>query len=407
MGRGMPLNMASLLNPTQLAEWREDQLRLNIFSGHPFFRRFRFLADPRAPLIVGLLSVSLFLVCALADGNLLQTHLHEVLCRDVRSYLGATYNCPRFRLSTEMSASRDLPSLILLFALPMTVPLALRQWENITRFLSAMSGRGMLVVKDEQLVYGEVSSCNQYFTKWSAWNPLVAFVALIAVLLVVRAQTAGRIYPSLQTSRFEMGFDPHNWWLSLSGVGWTGMFYFALACIVVYVIFIQTIHGSRVVLLLWRIRSAVDCGVQIENTDRYYGWSEVRAILLTTWSLIIIHGICLAVVGLSLPADETIAIVLAPLLFQWLIFSPPYLFVPYWLTRRNVSGWKRVERARLREAISKEKSDADRRTLEQKLADLRRIKVYPYTGVIQQFLYYISTFTSLIFVIETIRLLYG
>lgn len=386
---------------------REEQLRLNIFGGYPFLKRFRRLDDPRAPLAFGLLSVSIFLISALVDRNCIQGHLSEVVCQDVHTYLHATHGCHHYRLSIQMSALRDLPSLILLFALPMTVPLAIRQWENITRFLSAMYGRRILVVKDEKLVLGEVSSCNRFFKKWAAWNPVIAFTALLTVLLVVRAQTAGSVYPSLQTSRLGYGIDPHHWWLTLTGVNLAGMLYFSLGCIVVYIIFIQTIHGSRVVLLLWRTRSALGCGMEISNSDKYYGWSEVRAILLATWSLIIIHAICLAVVGLSLPRGEAITIILAPLLFQWLLVSPIYLLVPYLVTRRNVSEWKGAERARLGAAISRESSDAQRRSLEQQLVDLRKMKVNPYSGVMQRLLYYIGTIASIFFVLGTIRLLYG
>jgi hypothetical protein len=386
---------------------RDEQLRLEIFGGYPFLERFRRLADPRAPFAIGLLSVAVFLVAALVDQNCVQGHLSQIVCQDVRTYLDATNKCHHYRLSTEMSASRDLPSLILLFALPMTIPLAIRQWDNITRFLSAMHGRKILVVKDEQQVLGEVTSCNRYFAKWATWNPLIAFAALLTVLLVVRAQTAGSVYPSLQTSRFGHGIDPSHWWLTMDGVSLAGMLYFLLGCVVVYIIFIQTVHGSRVVLLLWRTRHALGCGMEIANSDKYYGWSEVRAILLATWSLIIIHAICLAMVGLSLPRGQAIAIILAPLLFQWLLVSPIYLLVPYEITRRNVSEWKRKERARLVGEISEEASDAKRRSLEQEMVDLRKMKVNPYSGIVQRLLYYIGTIASILFVLGTIRLLYG
>lgn len=386
---------------------REDQLRLNIFGGYPFLERFLPLADPRAPFIAGALSVAIFLLCALIDRTLTQGHLPEVLCQDIRTYLRASNDCHHYRLSSQMSATRDLPSLVLLFALPMTVPLAVRQWKNITCFLSAMHGRRILIVKDQQQVLDEVASCNRFFEKWATWNPAIALFTLLTVLLVVRAQTAGSVYSSLRTSRLGNGIDPHQWWLTLTGISLAGMLYFCLGCVVVYIIFIQTIHGSRVVLLLWRTRSTLGCGMDTENSDKYYGWSEVRGILLATWSLIIIHAISLAMVGLSLPSGQVVAIILAPLLFQWLLVSPIYLLVPYGITRRNVSEWKRTERRRLRDAISQETSDATRRSLEQELVDLRRMKVNPYSGVTQRLLYYIGTIGSIVFVLGTIRVLYG
>ncbi len=306
-----------------------------------------------------------------------------------------------------MSALRDLPSLVLVFLIPMTVPLAIRQWDNITRFLSAMSERDILTIKDDQLVYSEVSECNRYFSKWAAWNPVVAFVAVLAVLLIVRAQTAGRVYPFLQVSPHRYGITPHNWWLTITGVSLAGMLFFALGCVVVYIIFIQTINGSRVVLLLWRTRHAMTGGIRIADPDGYHGWSEVRGILLATWSLIIIHGVCLAMVGLSLPRRQPVALVLAPLLFQWIVVSPVYMLLPFWITRRHVTGWKRSERARLRQLRAAETSDAEQRTLEQQLADLRKVRVNPFSGIVQRLLYYVGTIASVAFVFDIIQHLYN
>ncbi len=305
-----------------------------------------------------------------------------------------------------MSALRDVPSLILVFLAPMTVPLAVRQWDNITRFLSAMSERGILTLRDDHLVRNEVSECNRFFTKWSAWNPIVALGALLAVLLIVRAQTTGRVYPFLQVSDRSYGIAPHNWWLTLDGESVAGMLFFGLAVCVVYVIFIQTIHGSRVILLLWRTRSAMVGGIQVSNSDGYWGWSEVRGILLATWSLILIHGTCLTMVGLSLPRRQPFELVLAPLLFQWLLVSPVYMLLPFWITRRHVRRWKRAESARLRQLIAMENRDAERRSLEQRMADLRKIRVKPFSGVVQRVLYYLGTMATIIFVVDIIRHLY-
>lgn len=306
-----------------------------------------------------------------------------------------------------MWALRDVPSLILLFLIPMTVPLAIRQWDNITRFLSAMSDRGILLVRNEKLVYREVSACNRYFLRWASWNPVVVLAATLAVLLIVRSQTTGRVYPFLQVSRHSYGIAPKNWWLTLDGVSLAGMLFFAVGVVVVYIIFIQTIQGSRVVLLLWRTRSALAADIDIASSDSYYGWSEVRGILLATWSLIIIHGISLAMVGLSLPRKQPFEFILAPLLFQWIVVSPIYLLLPYWITRRHVTRWKRDERARLRLLIALEISDARRRAFEQKLADLRKIRVNPFSGVVQSILYILGTVASIVFVIDIILHLYN
>jgi hypothetical protein len=385
----------------------QTQLRLEIFKGHQFLYRFLPLANPRVPLIAGLLSLAAFLAAASIDGHLLQSHLPTIICRDALTYLQAKHVCHRYSLSRQMWALRDLPSLILLFLVPMTVPLAIRQWENISCFLSAMADRGILTVSNEKLVYGEISACNSYFLKWAARNPVVVMAAILAVLLIVRSQTTGSVYPFLEVSHHSYGIAPHNWWLTLDGVSVAGMLFFAVGVVVVYVIFIQTIQGSRVVLLLWRTRSAMVADVDVESSDGYYGWSEVRGILLATWSLIIIHGISLAMVGLSLPRKQPFEFVLAPLLFQWIIVSPIYLFLPYWITRRHVVSWKHDERARLRLSIATETTDAGRRALEQQVANLRKIRVNPFSGILQSILFIIGTIASIVFVVDIILHLYN
>jgi hypothetical protein len=231
--------------------------------------------------------------------------------------------------------------------------------------------------------------------------------ATCCVAYCASTNCAGRIYPFLQVAPHTYGIAPHNWWLTITGVSVAGMLFVALGCIVVYIIFIQTIHGSRVVLLLWRTRSAMTAGVDVGNSDGYHGWSEVRAILLATWSLIIIHGICLTMVGLSLPRHQPVTLVLAPLLFQWILVSPVYLFLPYWITRRHVTRWKRAERLLLHELMRSETGDAVRRTLEQRLTDLRRIRVNPFSGAIQALLFTLGTIASITFVVEIINHLYN
>jgi hypothetical protein len=389
-----------------------DPLWLDIFEGHRLatltLRRFRFLVDPRAPALVGLASLLAFLLAALADGDLTQPHLFSLLCQDARSYLQAKpHLCHKYTFGTRLTALRDVPSLILVLTLPMTWPLALRQWDNISRFLSAMAARGNLTFVDKEQVHREVASCNAYFARWSSWNPVVVAASVVAVFVIVRAQTAGLTYPILQTSKAGTdGLPPAGWWLTIIGLTWSGTLYFALGCAVVYIIFLQTIHGSRAVLLVWRLRHSIRGHIIPADPDRYYGWSEVRAILLATWSLIIIHGVCLTMVGLSLPSSQRYEYVLAPLLFQWLIVWPIYLTVPFWITHHNVSAWRHTERARIKAAISTTTDAAKRRTLEQEMMDLRKIHVNPFSGVFQRLLFLVGTVGSAVLVVQIIRFLY-
>ena len=382
-------------------------LRLEIFEPHPFLRRFRFMGHPRALGLTGLASLCLFLIAATLDGHLTQHSLLHVLCEDARSYLSAKpHFCKHYAFASQMSALRDIPSLVVIVFLPTTIPLMYRQWTNITSFLSAMDGRSILRIDDRQRVNAEALACNRYFRKLGLWNPLVSLAALLCVLYVVRVQTAGHVYPSLHTSLSGVGIAPTDWWLSISGIGVAGLFYFLLGYAVVYIILLQTIHGSRVVLLVWRTRNHIAYEADTSDSDGALGWSEVRAILFATWSLIMIHGLCLGLVALSLPKGHPATIVLAPLLFQWLVVAPIYLLVPGYATRRNISAWKRTQRAKFRRDIAEAGTDAEVRALEHKLAKLKRVRVNPYAGVIGRGLHYIGIIATIVFVIQIIGQIY-
>jgi hypothetical protein len=280
-----------------------------------------------------------------------------------------------------------------------------RQWNGITHFLSAMDSRGILRIRDRGKVENEVDRANAYFRRLAAWNPVVVLGSLLCVLLVVRAQTSGDVYPILAVAPSSFGINPSHWWLSFEGTGAAGALYFLLGFVVVYIILLQNIHGSRVVLLLWRIRHLVDYEADRENSDGYYGWSEVREILFATWSLTIIHGVCFGMVGLSLPNGHALA--LAPLFIQWLIVTPFYMVIPGWQTRRNITAWKNRESARLRGTVGADSDYAKRSAVENQIAQLRKIRVNPYAGLVRRTIYYLGIIATIVFVIQVLGKIYN
>lgn len=380
-------------------------LQLDIFEPHGFLQRFRFMDGPRALLATGLMSLVAFLLAAAADGNLSQAELGQVLCQDARSYLSAGENiCEQYRLSQTMSALRDVGSLVVILLLPMTIPLMFRQWQGITMFLRAMDERGILSIDDRPQVDHEVDLCNAHFRRWGLWSPLVCLIAALLMLLVARAQASGRVYPILQTSRNGYGIEAGDWWVSITGSSLVGVLYFAVGFVVIYIILLQNIHGSRVVLLLWRLRQVVVYEADPKNRDGSFGWSEVQAVLFATWSLTILHGICLGCVGLSLPTGRAVAI--APLLLLWVIVTPFYMIVPVLLTRRNIGAWKRRERAVFQERIAAAPDEATRSAIQHEMRSLNDVKVNPYAGAARRGLHYLGIAGSVIFLAQIVQYIY-
>ena len=381
-------------------------LELRIREPHPFLMRFALFGRPWALRATAIGSLCAFLLCALADGNLTQPSLGRVLCQDGRSYLGAGNQfCSQYASSTQVSALRDVCGLVLIILLPMTVPLMFRQWEGITHFLSAMDDRKILRISDRAKLEQEVAAVNVYFRRAGALNPLVAAVAIVCMLFVVRAQTADAVYPTLPSGKGPAGIQPVDWWLTIEGTGLAGALYFLVGAAVIYLILLQNVHGSKVVALLWRVRKVVDFEADLSNPDGYHGWSEVRSILLATWSLTIIHGVCIGMVALSLPRGEAWALI--PLFGQWLVVTPFYMTIPGWQTRRNIEGWKRRERVKIEASVALNPSHAMKSAAQHQIDGLRVVRVNPYARLLQRFFSYLGIIGSILLVIQILQRIYG
>jgi len=384
----------------------QHPLQLDIFAPHGVLQKFRFMGRSRTALVAtALASLLAFLLAAAADGNLIQGSLHKILCQDARSYVNASHKiCNSYGFAQDIVALRDLGTLAVACLLPLTIPLMFRQWEGITHFLRAMDERGILRIGDRTQVDHEVSLCNQYFRRWGSWNPLVCLVAVLFMLLVVGAEASGRVYPILKTSSRGYGVLPEHWWASIIGPHLAGILYFTVGFVVIYIILLQNVHGARVVFLLWRLRTLVIYEADVTNQDGSYGWSEVKAILFATWSLTIVHGLCLGLVALSLPKGEATAV--APLLLQWVIVTPFYIIIPVWLTRRNLTAWKRRGRTVFESRIAAATTQAARSQLSHEMRTLVRVKVNPYAGVVRRTFHYLGLIGSIVLVIQVVQYIY-
>lgn len=366
-------------------------LTLHIFAPHRLAARLRRLDHRAGFYVLPIAVVGLLVAAAAADGNLRQSGLDSLICNDLATYLRSSkLNCTRAGDASEMAALRDILSLLVLGILPLTIPLWLRQWNNIEVFLQRMLDRGVINVRSSRPLSEEVASCNRFFVKYSGLDPLLAGIAAVIVLLVMQAQQEGPVYRLLAADRHDE--SPSKWWLSMDSATWAPLAYFLVGYVVLTVILLQNLHGGRVVLLLWRIRHHVDFGANEENPDGQYGWSEASNILWATWTLIIIHGISIGLVALSLPPHALYAIV--PVLAQWILIAPIFWFVPTFITARSIRRWKRE---RLRSL------GANDHSVRQKVL---AVKINPYAGLFKSLLGILGLVGTVAFMWQILGLLY-
>jgi len=384
-----------------------QDLRLDVFQGDTLLQRLsKKNSSGNVLLLLPVLTLgTLFLLARLGD-ELSQPNLIGLLCRDVKAYVSANERlCASAPSSEQMSLLRDLPLLLTILLLSFTPALMFRQWTGIELFLASMEDRQILAwPKGRAVVAQEVLTCNAYFRRVAKWSTAALGFSFLSVCIVCKALAVGRVYPVLGVTGHGTGVEYSSWWAGISSGGWAWVGYVGWGTLFVYSVVLQNLYGGRVVLLLWRTRNAISYAADVDNFDGRYGWSDVRKILLCTWTAIIIHGISMAMVAISLPGRP--AIYLSPLLFQWLVTTPFYIGIPVYLIGRNISRWKATELARLLQVqaagstphqISAAGAVADR---------VRRVRVNPYAGMAARTVYLLGFISSLTVVIQILRIIY-
>lgn len=381
-----------------------ESLELEILAAHPMSQQLAFLARRRYLFLTPCAFLGLFVGLAAIEGRFLQPNALEVVCGDLRALLDAPNAlCKVEDHSSVLNAQRDVLGVLVVTLFPLTLPLWIRQWRAISAFLPAMAERGILAITQESVVRSEVAACNVYFHRLARLNWVVAGGAVLCMVLVARIEAIGPAYPILSDAAGNPGLPSTDWWLSLRGSFLPSVAYFIVGVLAIYAVLIQNVHGSRVVLLIWRLRRSVKYGADLDNADGFYGWSEVSQILFATWTLTIVHAVCLTAVSLSLPQGALYAV--WPLLGQWLVVTPFYLTVPIWLTRRNIRSWRTAQLALIAS------TDVVRSPMHQRLAALkarkiRAVKVNPYAGSLKLVSAFLGNIGSIVLVIQVLRYIY-
>ncbi|MGW3361122.1 hypothetical protein ACWDFL_38070 [Streptomyces bungoensis] len=201
-------------------------------------------------------------------------------------------------------------------------------------------------------ISAEVAKANNYFRKVNRAAKFICFIAFLCVLFVSLGEYRLGIYRVLapdgpHSSHTEWSKSAYqDWWASWHSAPLGAAVYLAIGTFGIYFIIIMNLAGGRVLLALWRLRKALRYQADIFNRDGFFGWKAARAVLVPTYTAILIHGISLILVSLALSQPLGFW-VLAPVLLQWMLTLPFYLGLPPALTRRGVSSFKARQLARL------------------------------------------------------------
>ncbi|MET9310677.1 hypothetical protein ABZX12_02520 [Kribbella sp. NPDC003505] len=384
-----------------------QDLRLWIFQGAPLLQHLRRRNSSGNFLFcLPLVALGSFAVLAAAGEDLGQAHLAGLLCHDVKAYIYANDKlCDSAPPSERMSFLRDLPLLITITLLSLTPGLMYRQWLGIESFLDSMERRNILTwPKGRAAVLQEVRSCNTYFRRASRTSLAILAFSFLSVSVVCKALAVGSDYPVLDPAGHGGAVKYSLWWAAISSEGWAWLGYVGWGTLFVYSVALQNVYGGRAVVLLWRTRKSIGYTADVDNLDGHFGWSDVRRILLCTWTAIIIHGIAMAMVAISLPNHP--AIVLSPLLIQWLATTPFYVGIPIYLIRKNIANWKSAELTKLM-LVQGPAASAQQVTAAGAMADrIRKVRVNPYAGMTARIVYLLGFVSSLTVVIQILRIIY-
>jgi hypothetical protein len=381
-----------------------SDLRLQIFRGDPVMRLLRKNdSEGRIFLVLPPLAI-LTLAAAAAQVDLFsQEHLRGLWCRDLQSYLLASEHlCKSTAESAQMSFLRDLATLLAIILISFRPWLMYRQWSAINLFLDNMETRGLLAFPHGRTaILTEVRSCNRLFTRVSYYTPYVFLAAVLCIVLVLQATRTGTMYPIL--SRNGLPIESDNWWVFHdASFGW--VFYILWGSLYVYTVLMQNIYGGRTTVLAWRARDNIRFSADPDSVDGRNGWSEIRQVLRCTWGALLIDGSCLALVGLSLPADR--AWLISPLLIQWLIAVPAYIGIPLYVMRTNIIRWRKRELDKLEQASIATTDLQLKQLYGESSQKVRKLTVNPYAGVWTGIVTALATIGTFGLVFQIIRLLY-
>ncbi|MGW5922295.1 hypothetical protein ACWFPY_25185 [Nocardia fluminea] len=332
------------------------------------------------------IEVIAFGAAAYLVGDLTMANLPIAVCQDLANLLNAT-QLPCSTLSPEpatMPLLRDVFSGILLLSAVLTPYLVYKQWTGFDGLVPTLESRHIIESKQTGIdglksLKDEVERINTYFQKHGSSSLTPAFVAALAMAALMSGERT-EIYRFLGPS----GVEPWSaeifahWWANPQNNSLAWLLYFMVGFIAVYYVVRMNLVGGRVVLGIWRVRKDVLFGLDLDNLDGNYGWKPVMRMLTATYSALLLHGLGLLslMVLLSIPKW----FLLVPLLGQWLLVLPFYLFVPIYVVVRDVTEYKRRREAEIVALLSAVpvNDHVQRAALSQRLEAIRKLPVAPF-----------------------------
>lgn len=374
-----------------------ERLELAVFEGES---TLRFLARHKVPpsvlLLIPVVAITAMAIISSAEHRFTMNGLSTAWCHDMahRLILRPKWSCLRHpELSPAFPLLRDAASLVAAVILAGTPYLMYRQWLGMRDLYPTMMRRGVLQFASagdsESAFLGRLDEVNNYFTQAGRRSVIQATTAMLCILLAVMAERQG-LYPSLaptslgEAARSTWTRNAYStWWANFDSGTWGWLIYVLIGYCGIYYIITMNIIGGRVVIFIWRTRKLVTYGADPENRDGYFGWLQARKILAPTYTAVALHGVCLYLIATMVPRSALWF--LLPVMGQWLITLPFYMFVPLSITWRSISSFKKRESQRIVDIIDSLPSDPvdvdaqrDRELWAQRLERVRSIRELPF-----------------------------
>jgi len=224
--------------------------------------------------------------------------------------------------------TRDLPSLILVFVIFLTMAITIRQWTLMRETIPALLSSGALVEKNapsfstkhkllgiEKLISGKpagvgglaflfdrINAGLRKIGSSSGW--LVLLSGALAILLML-GQTKNGVFVVVAPDNPPGGIHTWqtqayaSWWASIDHPGGF-LVYILLMFLGIYVVLIQNIVGLFACYTLICLKAIADFDLDWLNRDGEYGWKSVRDVYRTVIVSLATHGLTISMVIVAL-----------------------------------------------------------------------------------------------------------
>ncbi len=305
----------------------------------------------------------------------------------------------------------DIWTAAAVLALAGTAILAKRQWRGYSELISHMSRNGALVVRspgDRDALDAKVQDLNSQLRFVGRLAPLLLAI-VIGGLVLYRRDIADYGSFGAAAGASEAMRAAELMWLSPENGLLRYLVCVAAAISGLYIVTVQNLVGPLVIRMLWRSRRHFSFEADTLNADGYHGWLPVRRILDATFAEIGVHGLALAAVSITLPAQGM------HLLFwiafaQWALTLPLYILFPVAFSTTFVRRFRDAtistlvaeEGVELKKARGKAAKLRVEQAYAERIAAVRSVPALPFRRIRETMVFFVSFFADVTAVVTVI-----